>query len=191
MVSEPMTTLAATGTGGRPVAQALPPGLLDSLQQHLQLELNASAAYWALAIWFSEREWRGFSQHFHHESDQERGHAGLIADYLIARGQPVVLGAIEAPRQNWDTIEEIAAAVFQLEVDVTTSLQQIYGLAEQSGDVRSTVFLDPLIAQQTEAENEAAHLLGRVRIAAGQGAALLILDAELAAGLASPAKLAS
>ena len=191
MVTEPLQTRAATSSGGRPIAQAVPTVLLESLQHHLNLELTASSNYWALAIWFAERELRGFSHYFRHESDQERSHAGLIADYLIARGQPVSLSEIEAPRQQWSSIEEVFAAVFQQEVDVTTSLQQIYGLAEQSGDVRSTVFLDPLIAQQIAAENEVAHLLGRVKLGGGDGAALLILDAELAAGATSPAKLAS
>jgi ferritin len=191
MAPEPLQTLPATRTGGRPVAQEMPEALLECLQQHLNLELNASSAYWALAIWFAERELRGFSHYFLHESNQEREHAGLIANYLIARGQPVELAEIEAPRQQWESIEEVFAAVFQKEVDVTTSLQQIYGLAEQSGDVRSTVFLDPLIAQQTNSEDTAAHLLGRIKLSRGDGAALLILDAELAADQTSPANLAS
>lgn len=189
MVNESLATSATSSTGGRPIAQPLPTLLLESLHQHLTLELNASAAYWALAIWFAERELRGFSHHFKRESDAERVHAGVIADYLVARGQPVVLAAIEAPQQQWASIEEVFASAFQREVDVTTSLQLLYGLAEQAGDVRSTVFLDPLIAQQTAAEEEAAHLLGRVRLSGGEGAALLILDAELAAGESRPARL--
>ncbi|MCT0200332.1 ferritin [Synechococcus sp. CS-1325] len=176
-------------SGGRPVAQPIQESLLEALQQHLAMELNASASYWALAIWFAERELRGFSHHFKQESDQERNHAGLFADYLIARGQPVALGATLAPRQVWSDIEDILAAVFQMEVDVTTSLHQLYAMAEQSGDVRTTVYLDPLIDKQTASEDEAAHLLGRLRLAAGNPAALLILDTELANGQAAPSKI--
>lgn len=77
-----------------------------------------------------------------------------------------------------------------MEVDVTTSLNQLYALAEQSGDVRTTVFLDPLIDNQTASEDEAAHRLGCWRLSGGEPAALLILDAELAGGKAGPAKLA-
>nr|WP_255147305.1 ferritin [Synechococcus sp. ATX 2A4] len=164
--------------------------LLEALQQHLAMELNASSAYWALAVWFAERELRGFSRTFKEESDQERNHAGLFADYLIVRGQPVALGSINAPKQVWNDIEDILSSVFQMEVDVTTSLNQLYALAEQSGDVRTTVFLDPLIDNQTASEDEAAHRLGRWRLCGGEPAALLILDAELAGGKAGPAKLA-
>jgi ferritin len=187
-------TQHATSTlqsGGRPVAQPMQETLLEALQQHLAMELNASSAYWALAVWFAERELRGFSRTFKEESDQERNHAGLFADYLVVRGQPVALGSINAPKQVWNDIEDILTSVFQMEVDVTTSLNQLYALAEQSGDVRTTVFLDPLIDNQTASEDEAAHRLGRWRLSGGEPAALLILDAELAGGKAGPAKLAA
>lgn len=109
-------TQHATGTllsGGRPVAQPMQEVLLEALQQHLAMELNASSAYWALAVWFAERDLRGFSRTFKAESDQERNHAGLFADYLIARGQPVVLGGINAPKQVWNDIEDVLLSVFR------------------------------------------------------------------------------
>ncbi|NQV11530.1 MAG: ferritin [Cyanobacteria bacterium] len=191
MVSDVIQTSKALGTGGRAVAQPLEEALLDGFQQHLSMELNASSAYWALAIWFAEREFRGFSLYFKQESDQERGHAGIFADYLVGRGQPVALDAIDKPRQIWESLEEVFAAVFQIETEVTTSLQQLYSLAERSGDVRTTVFLDPLIEKQTGAEAESAHLLGRLRLCDNNPAALLLLDGELFAGQSSPASMGS
>jgi ferritin len=56
--------------------------------------------------------------------------------------------------------------------------------------VRSTVFLDPIVQGQIESENQAAHLLGRLRIAQGDAAALLVIDGELSADQHSPASLA-
>ncbi len=172
------------------MAQPMEASLVEALQQHLTLERQASAAYFALAIWFAERELRGFSGYLKQESLDEQSHAAHVADYLIARGQSVVLEGLAAPRQSWSGAEEIFAAVFQLETDVTSSLQQLYGLAERCGDVRTTVFLDPVVDQQLQAENQAAHLLGRVRFAQHQPAALLVIDGELSAGEHSPALLA-
>jgi ferritin len=164
--------------------------LLETLHQHLTLERQASVAYFAMAIWFAEREFRGFAHFFKGESSDEQGHAATFADYLIARGQPVLLEDLAAPQQSWISPEEIMAASFQMEADVTTSLQQLYAMAERSGDLRSTTFLDPLISGQLDSENRFAHLLGRVRLAQNQPAALLILDAELAQDQHDPAKLA-
>lgn len=179
-----------TGPAGRAVAQPMDAELLAALQQHLTMERQASAAYFAMAIWFAERELRGFSHFFKHESRDEQEHAGTFADYLIARGQTVVLQEIPAPPQSWQSPEEILAASFQMEADVTSSLQQMYAMAERSGDTRTTVFLDPLIDSQVDSENTFAHVLGRVRFAQNQPAALLIIDGELSDGKHDPAKLA-
>jgi ferritin len=51
------------------------------------------------------------------------------------------------------------------------------------------VFLDPIVHAQVDAENEFAHLLGRVRFAHSQAAAMLIIDGELSDEKHSPAKL--
>jgi ferritin len=166
------------------------PALVEALQQHLSLERQASATYFALSIWFAERELRGFAGYMKQESLDEQTHAAGVADYLIARGQSVVLEQIAAPRQNWSAVEEICSAVFQMEADVTSSLQQIHAQAERCADVRTTVFLEPLVEQQLQAEHQAAHLLGRVRFARQQPAALLLIDGELSAGDQQPISLA-
>lgn len=188
-VSSSTPKAVAVGPSGRAIAQPMDPLLLEALQQHLTMERRASAAYFALAIWCSERELRGFARHFGAEAAGEQQHAAVFADYLISRGQTVVLEDVPAPRQHWASLEEILSGVFLMEADVTTSLQQLDALAERSGDVRTTVFLDPMVAGQLASENEAAHLLGRVRLSQNQPAALLILDGELAAGKPEPATL--
>lgn len=180
-----------TGPAGRAVAQPMDASLLDALQQHLAMERQASAAYFAMAIWFAERELRGFSHFYRQEARDEQEHAAKFADYLIARGQTVLLQDVAAPRQTWHSPEEILAASFQIEADVTTSLQQIYTMAERCGDVRSTTFLDPMVDGQVASENQFAHLLGRVRFAQNQPAALLIIDGELSDGQHDPARLTS
>ncbi|MDM7953940.1 MAG: ferritin [Cyanobium sp. CZS 25K] len=180
----------ATGPAGRAMAQPLDAALLDGLQDHLGLERQASAAYWAMSLWFAERELRGFAAHLMRESRGEQQHAGLLADYLIARGQTVDLGDLPAPGQQWADAEALLSDAFRLEADVTTSLQLLYAMAERAGDVRTTVFLDPLIQGQIEAENGAAHLLGRVRFGRLEAASMLLIDGELAAGQPPAAPLA-
>ena len=66
-----------------------------------------------------------------------------------------------------------------MEADVTTSVQQLYSMAERSNDSRTTVFLDPVIDEQIKAEDEMAYLLGKVKFAKNDPTALLIADNEL------------
>ena len=186
----PQATIAIpTGPAGRAMAEPMSAEMLDLFQAHLNLERQSAAAYFAAAIWFAERELVGFAEHLRDEAKQEQQHAAKFADYLISRGQRPVLDTVEPPRQQWPDIEQVIANVFRMESDVTASVLQLYGTAEQDLDRRATVFLDPIVDDQRLSEHEAAYLLGRVKFAAGNPAALMIIDAELREGEAEPAKL--
>ncbi len=168
-----------TGPAGRAMAEPMQVELVEALHQHLTMERNASVQYFALSLWFAERELRGFSKFFKSEAESERKHSSKFSEYLIARGQTVVLEQLKEPMQSWKDIEEVFSATFLMEADVTTSLHQLYAIAERDSDYRTTVFLDPIIDDQTSSENEFAHLLGRVKFAQNQPSALLIIDGEL------------
>lgn len=177
------------GPAGRAMAEPMNAELLGLFQHHLNMERQAHTAYFAAAIWFAEREFRGFARFFRDESNNEHQHAAKFGDYLIARGQRVELHALTPPLQAWVSAADVFATSFLLEADLTASLQQLYALAERHSDARSTVFLDPMLEQQTQSEHEFAHLLGRVRFANQQASALLLIDNELAHSDSKPASL--
>ena len=177
------------GPAGRAIAETIDSDLLNAIQAHLNMERQAHASYFAAAIWFAERELRGFSRFFRDESNSEHEHAAKFAEYIIARGQSVALMAVDAPLQSWGSPGDVMATAFQMEVDVTASLQQLYSMAERVSDTRTTVFLDPMVEMQTLSEHEFAHLLGRVKFADNQPAALLLIDNELDQGSNKPASL--
>ncbi len=186
MVFSQKLSTVSIGDSVRAIAEPMEASLLSSFNDHLRMERNASAQYFALAIWFAERELRGFSKFFSDESNGEQQHAEKFADYLISRGQSPQLSELPAPSQSWDSIEQTIAASFHSESDITTSLQNLYELSERSSDIRSTVFLDPIIEGQTKSEDEFAHLLGRVKFSGNDASAILILDAELLDGKTKP-----
>merc|ERR1712017_15281 len=182
------TITVPTGPAGRAMAEPMSAELLDLMQAHLNLERQSAADYFAAAIWFAERELTGFAEHLRDEAKQEEQHAAKFADYLISRGQRPVLDTIEPPRQQWTDVEQVIANVFRMEADVTASVLQLYKTAEEDMDRRTTVFLDAIVDAQRLSEHEAAYLLGRVKFAAGNPAAVMIIDAELREGEAEPAK---
>nr|WP_158466763.1 ferritin [Prochlorococcus marinus]MBW3041809.1 ferritin [Prochlorococcus marinus str. XMU1408]PYE03283.1 ferritin [Prochlorococcus marinus XMU1408] len=168
-----------TGPSGRAIAQPMDKDLLEALYQHTSLERDSSAQYLAMSLWLLERELRGFSNFFKKESLSEQEHGFNFAKYIIARGQSVELDAVTKPIQNWNSVEELVTLSFQMEADVTTSVQQLYSMAERSNDTRTTVFLDPVIDEQIKSEDEMAYLLGKVKFAKNDPSALFIIDNEL------------
>ena len=167
------------GPSGRAISQPINVDLLEALYEHTSLERVSSAQYLAMSLWFLERELRGFSDFFKKESLSEQEHGYNFAKYIIARGQTVLLDEVTKPKQKWNTVQELLTLSFQMEADVTTSVQQLYSMAERSNDTRTTVFLDPVIDEQIKSEDEMAYLLGKVKFANNDPTALFIIDNEL------------
>ena len=167
------------GPSGRAVAQPMDTGLLDFFYEHLTMERLANVQYFSIYLWFQERDLNGFSSYFLNESQGEMEHAYKFANYFIARGQTVKLRDLPAPIQTWDSIEDIISYSFKMETDLTSSLQQLFSIAERTSDTRTNVFLDPIIEAQTKSEDEFAHILGKVKFADKQPSALLLIDSDL------------
>ena len=106
-------------------------------------------------------------------------HAQKFADYLIARGQNVKLRELSAPMQTWDSIYDLVSYSFNMEADLTSSLQQLYSISERISDTRTNVFLDPIVEAQTKSEDDFAHILAKVKFANNQPSAILLIDSDL------------
>ena len=167
------------GPSGRAVAQPMDAGLLDNFYEHLTMERYANVQYFSIYLWFQERDLDGFATYFLSESQGEMEHAYKFSNYFIARGQTVKLNELPSPIQTWDSIEDLISYSFNMEADLTSSLQQLYSIAERISDTRTCVFLDPIIEAQTKSEDEFAHLLGKVKFAAKQPSAILLIDSDL------------
>ena len=167
------------GPSGRAIAQPMDNGLIDNFYDHLTMERYANVQYFSIYLWFQERDLDGFASYFLNESQGEMEHTYKFANYLVARGQNVKLKDLSAPIQSWNSIEELISYSFNMEADLTESLQQLYSLSERISDTRTNVFLDPIVDAQIKSEDEFAHILGKVKFAANQPSALLLIDSEL------------
>ena len=167
------------GPSGRAVSECVDKDLLENLLLHLTMERNANVQYFSISLWFQERDLNGFSSFFLKESKDEMDHSYKFTDYLIARGQSINLHELPSPIQKWDSIEDIISFAFNMEAELTISLQQLYSIAERSSDIRTNVFLDPIIESQIVSENEFAHILSKVKFASGSRSALLMIDEYL------------
>ena len=167
------------GPSGRAVSQEIENDLLDNILQHLTMERNANVQYFSMSLWFQERDLNGFSSFFLNESKDELEHTYKFTDYLIARGQNVDLYELAKPIQRWDSIQDLIAYAFNMEADLTISLQQLYAISERTSDIRTNVFLDPIVESQIKSEDEFAHILGKVKFSGENPSAILIVDEYL------------
>ena len=167
------------GPSDRLIAREFNSSLLDNFFEHITMERIANVQYFSMSIWFKERELRGFSSFFLNESIEEMSHVQKFTDYLIARGYKINLKELPSPVQEWDSIQDLINFAFKMESDLTTSLEQLYSISERSSDIRSNVFLDPIVQSQINSEDIFAYISGKVKFSENQPSAILIIDKEL------------
>ncbi len=155
--------------------------LLKGMNEHLELEFKASHEYLAMSVWLAQPELPGFASWMRKQSNDELLHAQKFVDHLVERDQPVELPAVAKPSMKWESVEALCAHVLANEQAVTSSINELFALAEASKDRPAVILLQWFVNEQMEEDAAARALLGRIRLG-GTGVGLLMIDQELAKG---------
>jgi ferritin len=155
--------------------------LRDLFNEQITLEFSAAYTYLAMAAYFDERDLTGFANWMTRQHEEEIVHARKFFDFMLDRGAGVHLGAIPEPHQGYGSAVEAFEAALAHEQKVSKAIHALYAAAVEEGDYTCMPLLSWFIDEQVEEEASVGRVLERVRLAADNPAALLMLDGELAA----------
>jgi ferritin len=158
--------------------------LTQAINRHLESEFQASHTYLAMSIWLREKDLAGFSQYMHAKSDEERTHAARMIAYLVDCDEEVILPTIQAPPRHWESVQQLFDRVYEMEKEVTASINQLYSLADERSERSAAAMLDWFVEEQIKEEAEARFVRKRLRLAGDNAAALLLLDQQFLEGTA-------
>lgn len=157
---------------------AINPEVVASLEKQLTQEFDSAQTYTALAYWCDVEHWSGFSRFFHKQSGEERLHAARILQHLADRDVIPQIGAVTAPRKDYEDLEACAKAAYDLERKNTRGIHESYATALKHGDLPAQVMLHWFISEQVEEEAWSDKMLIKTERAACAGA-LQYLDRHL------------
>jgi len=158
-----------------------------ALNQQINKELEASYTYLAMAGYFDQQNLTGFSQFMEAQSDEERGHAQRLFRYMLARDGNVELESVKKPQKAYGSIQDAFALALEQEKENTEAIYGLYDLARECHDYGTLSHLQWFLDEQVEEEKAMSDILGRLELAGGNNAALLILDDQVGK-LRPPAK---
>jgi bacterioferritin B len=139
----------------------MPPSerFVDALNAQIGREYAAAHQYTAIAAWYDAETYPRLAKFFYDQADEERGHARKMTDYLLETGQPVRLGDVKAPVNDFpDHIEPIRLALEQ-ERTVTVEIDKLVEIARETRDHASEIFLQWFVSEQVEEEDSISGLL--------------------------------
>lgn len=152
----------------------------QALNEQLRLELTASHAYLAMAAWAEARNLSGCAHWMRAQSEEERGHALKIFDFIHDRDGQARLGALPEPGSSFGTVLEMFEAALEHERKVTASINRIYSLALQESDYPTQVLFQWYINEQVEEEKQLTQIIDQLRLVGAEGVGLYMIDRELA-----------
>jgi ferritin len=151
----------------------------DALNRQVNRELYSSYLYLAMSAWFETINMKGFAGWLLVQSNEERGHAMKIYDYILARQGKVVLDAIEAPKAKWTSAGKVFDEVYAHEQKVTGMINALVDLAVREKDHATFEMLQWFVKEQVEEEENAARIVAIIKTVGDVPGHLFCLDHEL------------
>ena len=151
----------------------------DAINEQINKELHSSYIYQSMQAWFQKSNWDGFAKWMEVQVNEERNHAAKFQSHVTDRNGKVILDPIEAPPIDFGTHLDIFEKGLDHEKFITKSLYDLMTLAIKEGDYMAQVLLHWYIAEQVEEENNFDVICTKLRAITGNGAGLLLMDAEL------------
>jgi bacterioferritin B len=131
----------------------------DALNAQIGREYAAAHQYTAIASWYDAETYPRLAKFFYDQAEEERGHARKMTDYLLETGQPVRLGEVAAPINDFtDHVEPIRLALEQ-ERTVSVEIDKLFEIARETRDHASEIFLQWFVTEQVEEEDSISGLL--------------------------------
>ena len=152
-----------------------------AFNDQITMELQAAHNYLAMGAWFESAGFSGMASWMHAQSAEETEHALKFYQFVLDRDGQVVLGALDAPNAEFESVTAVFEASLAQEREVSAAINNLYGLAMEEKDFASLPLLDWFVTEQIEEEASFSQILDDLKLAGGGAQSMLFLDRELGA----------
>lgn len=148
--------------------------------EQINKELFSEYLYLSMKAYFADLNLQGFVNWMDVQVQEEHAHAMGMFDYVIERGGRIVLEAIGKPENNWNSPLEVFREILKHEQFVTSSINSVADVAEETRDRAASIFLNWYIKEQVEEEANVGGILAQLELIGEDKNGLFALDKELA-----------
>ncbi|QIS01056.1 ferritin [Nocardia brasiliensis] len=123
------------------------PGLLH---EQLHRGFTAAQQYLAAAVYFDSNRLPQLAKHCYAKSEQQRGHALRMVQYLLDRDVPVRIGGLHEVRSAFESPRATIAFLLEDEQRRGTQITGLARAARESGDYLGERFIQWFLKEQVE-----------------------------------------
>jgi ferritin len=157
----------------------LPERINNAFNDQIREELFSSYLYLSMHNYCESIGLKGFANWMKVQAQEELFHAIKLQDYINERGGRVTLLAIEQPKTEWNSIEEVMEETYKHEQHITSCFNRIMDLAIEEKDYASHSIIRWYIDEQVEEESSVEDILNRMKLMENSKHGLFMLDRDL------------
>lgn len=154
--------------------------VVEQLNQQINLEFYSSNLYLQMSAWCDEKGFGGAAEFMRKHATEEMDHMTRLFTYVSETGALPILGTIEAPPHEFDSLADVFEKTYQHECEITEKINELAHQAFTNHDYSTFNFLQWYVAEQHEEETLFKSILDKINLVGHDGHALFFVDKDLA-----------
>ena len=158
----------------------LAPEMVEKLNQQINLEFFSSNLYLQMSAWCEDQGFEGAAEFMRSHADEEMEHMKRLFTYVSETGAVPIIGTIEAPKDQYNSLGDVFRETYEHEQLVTKAINSLAHTAFTSQDYSTFNFLQWYVSEQHEEETLFKSVLDKINLVGHDGHALFFVDKDLA-----------
>jgi ferritin len=151
----------------------------DALNNQVTLEAQSSQVYLAMASWAETQGFEGVSQFMYAHSDEERMHMLKLIKFVNERGGHAIVSPLVAPPVSFGSFKEMFQELFNHEVAVSESINDLVDICLQEKDYATHNFLQWYVSELIEEEALARNILDKISLIGDDKSGFYLFDNDI------------
>jgi ferritin len=153
--------------------------MIDRLNEQINLEMFSSHLYLQMSSWCAYKSLDGCANFLSQHADEEMIHMRRLFNYLQETGALAILGGMDAPPREFDSLTEMFEKIYAHEQFITGKINDLVHLANMEPDYSTLQFLQWYVAEQHEEEFLFKGILDKIKLIGIEGQGLFFIDREV------------
>jgi ferritin len=155
--------------------------MIDRLNEQINLEMFSSHLYLQMSSWCAYKALDGCATFLSQHAHEEMMHMQRLISYLQETGGLAIIGGMDAPPKNFNSLQEMFEKIYIHEQFITGKINDLVHLANTEPDYSTLQFLQWYVAEQHQEEFLFKSILDKIKLIGTDGQGLFFIDREVAA----------
>lgn len=151
----------------------------DALNNQIKIEAESSQIYLAMACWAEVKGLEGVAGFMYDQSNEERDHMLKLIKFVNERGGHAQISELKAPNVTFKSFKDMFEMLFDHEVFVSKSINDLVHITLQEKDYATHNFLQWYVSEQIEEEAMARTILDKINLIGDDKGGLYLFDRDI------------